>query len=230
LFRRPLILGEEKVDFKFNLKTTPNSFIDWFRVNFGHISDKFKEIAYQDKNGNKAKLIPLNPKISQLNSESAIITYGIKNLTLNTETNEFENPNYDLFVLRITIISLGNERIQVNCTSTSPTSTLLNPLIEDIFQAITFTWKDFEQINTGDEQSARSNNPLDAWKYIPDHGFDKKIIELFCAGKTNKEIGKILNLVPESVTNRISELRQKYKVPYSEEIRRAMSKKIRDVG
>ncbi len=75
-----------------------------------------------------------------------------------------------------------------------------------------------------------TKNLFDAWELIPEKGYDRTIIKLFCEGRTNTEISDILNLAAKTITNRISELRQKYPVPTREELRRATISKTHGTG
>ncbi len=48
------------------------------------------------------------------------------------------------------------------------------------------------------------------WENIKDHSSDRLIIELWCSGWTNSQIGKTIHVQPRVVTNYISRLRLKY--------------------
>ena len=74
--------------------------------------------------------------------------------------------------------------------------------------------------------------PRDPWEKFVDKGWDRGAIELWREGYTAKEIGKKVNVSTRRVTNRITELRNKYGkdlVPYDEDRKKALREKSRDM-
>lgn len=207
---------EAFVDFIITINATKSGFFSWFRNAFGHISDIHKEISYIEESGCQSILKTHNPVISNVDSDPSIIRYESINYVFDQETNKYNSHEIYFWALKIDVIALDGERCQLGTTSTTEQ---LSPLIKDILAAIKLTWPNFEEYSTQDPGGIM--DPLNAWRNIPDHGYDRKIVEMFCKGHTNSEIGDLLKMQPKSVTNRIYELRQKYGVPTREELRRA---------
>ncbi len=55
------------------------------------------------------------------------------------------------------------------------------------------------------------------WEKIPDHRYDRKLLEYWLADYTAEDIGRILDRKPGTILNRLVKLRKKYGeeiVPY----------------
>ena len=55
------------------------------------------------------------------------------------------------------------------------------------------------------------------WEKIPEHGYDRKMVEYWSARYTAEEIGRILDREPGTIRNRLTQLRHEYGeevVPY----------------
>lgn len=65
--------------------------------------------------------------------------------------------------------------------------------------------------NTDHQNDSEQKEPdRKPWLEIPDHGWDRKAVELLHKRFTDAEIASRLHLAPKTVTNRLSKLRQQY--------------------
>lgn len=62
----------------------------------------------------------------------------------------------------------------------------------------------------GDEVVSEAQAEDAPWEQIPDHGWDRVAVRMWCEGYTAQEIGSRLGLAPGTVYNRLSKLRQQY--------------------
>jgi hypothetical protein len=66
---------------------------------------------------------------------------------------------------------------------------------------------------------AQDAPPLALWEIIPDIGWDRVAVKMWCEGKKAMDIGKVCEVEKETVYNRLSVLRRNYPIPTARERR-----------